>query len=139
MRYKASYLLSVTRQEMLLVGDTPGHALVLTETEGEPIEVKPGVAGDFVSRRSVSVHDRIKKSGTIRGYVHATFQHGAVYSRFEGKQEGPLVNGNWEVYKATGKLSTLRGKGNFETKPGEKRGTFIMEMAGDYIMQLPEA
>lgn len=137
MHYKASYLLTVARQEKLLVGDTPGHALVLTEVEGEPIEFRPGVAGDFVSRRSVSIHDRYKNRGSISGYVHATFQHGAVYSRFEGKRDGNVVTGQWEVYEGNGKLTNLKGKGTFSTKPSEKRGSFIMEMEGEY--ELPQA
>jgi len=37
--------------------------------EGEPIELTPGVAGEFVSRRSVTFHDRTKGSGPMEGYI----------------------------------------------------------------------
>jgi hypothetical protein len=53
----------------LQVHDKPGHTLTLTEMEGEPIEHEVGVAGEFVSRRSVTFHDRTKGSGPMQGYV----------------------------------------------------------------------
>ena len=35
MQRKAKYRINVTRREMLYVGDTPDHTLMLTEMEGE--------------------------------------------------------------------------------------------------------
>ena len=58
MKRKATYRLMVTRREMLYVHDAFDHTLSLVEMEGEPIEYQVGVAGEFVSRRSVTFHDR---------------------------------------------------------------------------------
>ncbi|MEJ2672075.1 MAG: hypothetical protein P8168_07720 [Deltaproteobacteria bacterium] len=132
MQRKASFRIVVTRREMLYVGDTPDHTLMLTEMEGEPINYTPGVAGEFVSRRSVGFHDRIKGDGPITGYATTIFQHGAVYSRFNGEKHGPMTKGKWEVYKGIGKLSTLKGAGTFTVKPSEKHGQFVLEMEGNY-------
>jgi hypothetical protein len=131
---KAVYKIFVTRREMLYVGDTPDHTLMLTEMEGEPIDVAIGIAGEFVSRRSVGFHDRIKGTGPMQGYAISTFQYGQVYSRFEGLRNGAskITSGTWKVYKGTGKLATLRGQGTFTVKPTEKAREFILDMEGDY-------
>ena len=73
MKRKDKYLLRVTKIEELQVHDTPGHTLTLTEMEGEPIDYEPGLAGEFVTRRSVTFHDRTRGSGPMEGYVMAYF------------------------------------------------------------------
>ena len=99
---KATYKLHITRREALYVHDEPDHALMLVEMEGEPIEYTPGVAGEFVSRRSVNFHDRTKGSGSMQGYAITNFQYGSVYSRFEGHRDGKtrVTTGTWETYKS---------------------------------------
>jgi len=131
---KASYKLRITRREALYVHDEPNHSLMLVEMEGEPIEYAPGVAGEFVSRRSVNFHDRIKGSGSMQGYATTNFQYGSVYSRFEGNRDGAtkVTTGTWETYKGTGKLANLKGKGEFKVTAGEKPNEFILNMEGDY-------
>jgi hypothetical protein len=131
---KASYRINVTRREMLYVGDTPDHTLMLTEMEGEPIKYEPGVAGNFISRRSVGFHDRIKGTGPMQGYAMTTFEGGAVFSRFEGQRDAKtkITNGTWKTYKGIGKLSGIKGSGTFTVKPTEKHGEFILEMEGEY-------
>jgi hypothetical protein len=102
--------------------------------EGEPIELTPGVAGEFVSRRSVTFHDRIKGSGPMQGYVQATFKHGAVQSRFEGHRDGTtkISAGTWETYNGIGILANIKGEGTFKITPGKRRGEFILELEGRY-------
>jgi hypothetical protein len=131
---KATYKSYVTRREMIGVGDQPDHTLMLTELEGEPLDLKVGVAGEFISRRSVGFHDRIKGSGKMEGYAISTFEHGQVYSRFEGQRDGTtkITSGTWKVYKGTGKLTGLTGTGTFTVKPTEKSREFILDMEGDY-------
>ncbi len=131
---KATYRIFVTRREYMAVGDQPDHTLMLTELEGEPIDMKIGVAGDFISRRSVGFHDRVKGAGKMEGYAISTFQHGQVYSRFEGQRDpsSQITSGTWKVYKGTGKLTGLTGQGTFTVKPTEKSREFILDMEGDY-------
>jgi hypothetical protein len=136
MKRKASYRLMVTRREALYVGDEFDHTLSLVEMEGEPIEYQVGVAGKFVSRRSVTFHDRIAGSGAMKGYAITTFMEGAIYSVYEGQREGAskLTKGTWKVYKGTGKLASLKGNGTFTVKSGQQPREFILEMEGDYEM-----
>jgi len=131
---KASYKLRITRREALYVHDEPDHSLMLVEMEGEPIEYAPGVAGEFVSRRSVNFHDRTKGSGSMQGYAITNFQYGSVYSRFEGHRDGEskTTTGTWETYKGAGKLANIKGKGKFKVTVGEKPNEFILQMEGDY-------
>ena len=135
---KAVYKIFVTRREMMYVGDMPDHSLMLTELEGVPLELKVGVAGEFISRRSVGFHDRIKGAGKMEGYAISTFEHGQVYSRFEGERDGTskITKGIWKVYKATGKVSGLTGQGTFTVKPTERPREFVLDMEGDY--ELPK-
>jgi hypothetical protein len=131
---KDKYLLRVTHTASLQVHDKPGHTLTLTEMEGEPIELTAGVAGEFVSRRSVTFHDRTRGSGPMQGYVMATFKHGAVQSRFEGHRDGTtkVSTGTWKTYNGVGILANIKGDGTFKITPAKRRGEFILELEGTY-------
>ena len=132
MQRQASFRIFVIRREMLAVGDVPDHTLMLTEMEGEPLDYKPGVAGAFVSRRSVGFHDRVKGDGPMNGYAITTFENGAVYSRFEGDKKGPATTGTWKTYRGIGKLAGIKGNGTFTVKPAQKTGQFVLDMEGEY-------
>jgi hypothetical protein len=134
MHRKASFKIFVTRREMLSVGDVPDHSLMLTEMEGVPLDYTPGVAGAFVSRRSVGVHDRTKGDGPMHGYAITVYENGVVYSKFRGDKLGSMTKGKWEVYKGIGKLSTLKGAGTFTVTPSDPPGEFKLEMDGDYTL-----
>jgi len=131
---KATYKLRVTRREALYVHDEPDHSLMVVEMEGEPLHYEVGVAGEFVSRRSVNFHDRIKGSGSMQGYAVTNFQHGSVYSRFEGHRDGKsrVTTGTWNTYKGTGKLAEIKGEGKFKVTTGEGSNEFTLDMEGDY-------
>jgi len=131
---KATYKLRVTRREALYVHDEPDHALMLVEMEGEPLQYEVGVAGEFVSRRSVNFHDRIKGTGHMQGYAVTNFQYGSVYSRFDGHRDGQTkkTTGTWKTYKGTGKLAGIKGEGTFVVTVGEEPNEFILQMEGEY-------
>jgi len=134
MERQASFKIFVTRRESLYVGDAPDHCLVLTEMEGEPIDYTPGVAGAFVSRRSVGFHDRTKGDGPMTGYACTIYENGVVYSKFQGEKIGAKTKGKWEVYKGIGKLNSLKGSGTFKVSPSDKPGEFRLDMEGDYTL-----
>jgi hypothetical protein len=131
---KATYKLRITRRETLHVHDEADHALMLVEMEGEPIEYTPGVAGEFISRRSVNFHDRIKGSGSMQGYAMTHFQYGSVYSRFEGDRDRctKVTTGTWNTYRGTGKLAGIKGEGKFKVTVGKAPNEFILDMEGEY-------
>ena len=131
---KASYRLRVTRREALYVHDEPDHSLMLVELEGVPLEYTPGVAGEFVSRRSVNFHDRIGGSGSMQGYAITNFQHGSVYSRFQGQRDGStkITTGTRKTYKGTGKLTGIKGEATFKVTVGEAPNEFNLDMEGEY-------
>jgi hypothetical protein len=132
MHRKAKFKVFVTRREMLAVGDVPDHSLMLTELEGHPIDYTPGVAGEFIYRRSVGFHDRIKGDGRMNGYATTVYQNGVVYSRFWGDKLGEMTRGKWEVEKGIGKLSGLKGAGTYTVQPSDRPGEFILDMDGEY-------
>ena len=134
MKRKATYNLRVTRRESLHVHDEYDHQLMLVEMEGRPLNYEVGVAGEFVSRRSVNFHDRIGGSGNMQGYAVTNFQYGSVFSKFEGHRDGgsKLTTGTWETYKGTGKLDNIKGKGTFKVTFGDLPGEFILNMEGEY-------
>ncbi len=131
---KATYKLRVTRREALYVHDESDHTLMLVELEGEPIEYTAGVAGEFISRRSVTFHDRIKGSGSMQGYAMTHFQYGSVYSRYEGDRDGStkVTTGTWETFRGTGNLASIKGEGTFKVTVGEAPNEFILDMEGEY-------
>ncbi|HOV86509.1 MAG TPA: hypothetical protein PLM79_09115 [Syntrophobacteraceae bacterium] len=132
MKRKATYRLMVTRREMLYVHDEFDHSLMLVEMEGEPIDYQVGVAGEFVSRRSVTFHDRIRGNGPMKGYAITNFREGSVCTSYEGAREGDLTKGTWKAYKGIGKLANLKGNGTFTVKPGQRDREYILEVEGDY-------
>jgi hypothetical protein len=132
MERKAKFKIFVTNRQMLAVGDVPDHSMMLTEMEGYPVEYTPGVAGEFIYRRSVGFHDRIKGDGRMNGYACTVYENGSVYSRFQGDKMGDMTKGKWEVEKGIGKLSGIKGAGTFTVKPSDKHGEFILEMVGKY-------
>jgi hypothetical protein len=134
MKRKATYRLMVTRREMLYVHDEFDHSLMLVEMEGEPTEYQVGVAGEFVSRRSVTFHDRVRGHGPMKGYAITNFREGAICSSFEGDRDAStkLTKGTWKIYKGMGKLSAIKGGGTFITKPGERDREYLLEIEGDY-------
>jgi DNA/RNA-binding domain of Phe-tRNA-synthetase-like protein len=77
------------------------------------------VAGNFVSRRSVGFHDRIKGDGPMTGYAVTTYENGVVYSKFRGDKMGTMTKGKWEVYKGIGKFDlNLEGLPVFSDNAG---------------------
>ena len=134
MKRKATYRLMVTRREMLYVHDQFDHSLMLMEMEGEPIDYQVGVAGEFVSRRSVTFHDRVRGFGPMKGYAITNFREGSICSSFEGERDATtkVTKGTWKVYQGMGKLSGIKGNGTFTTKQGERDREYILEMEGDY-------
>ncbi len=134
MKRKAIYRLMVTRREQLYVHDEFDHSLSLVEMEGEPVEYQVGIAGEFVSRRSVTFHDRIRGNGAMKGYATTNFRDGAICSYFEGERDAnsKLTKGTWKIYKGMGKLSSIKGGGVFTVKAGDKDREHILELEGDY-------
>ena len=114
---------------MLAVGDVPDHTLMLTEMEGEPINYTPGVAGDFVSRRSVGYHDRIKGDGPMTGYATTIYENGAVYSSGGKRAHDQGEMGSLQRHRQTGHP---QGGRHLYVKPTDKHGEFTLEMEGDY-------
>ncbi len=134
MERKAKYRLLVTRREMLYVHDEFDHTLMLVEMEGEPIEYKPGVAGKFVSRRSVTFHDRTRGAGSMMGYAVTNFEYGSIYSKFEGERDADskTTRGKWTIYRGLGKLAGITGSGTFTVVPSDKDREYILEIQGEY-------
>ena len=132
MRRKDKYKLRVIRREALYAHDEPDHTLMIVETEAEPIELE--MAGEFVSRRSVTFHDLIKGSGPMQGYAMVNFQHGSIYSRFKGHRNGDtkVSTGTWNTYRGIGKLGGVKGEGTFEVTAGERLDEFILYIEGEY-------
>ena len=64
----------------------------------------------------------------------ANFQHGSIYSRFEGHRDGSskITTGTWESYKGIGKLTEIKGEGPNRVTEGERRGEYILEIEGEY-------
>jgi len=134
MQKTEKYRLRVTRREDFEIDDEPHHTVTVVEMEGEPIDCQVGVAGEFVCRRSVTIHDRVKGWGLMEGYVMAHFQHAAVFSRFKGNRDGlrKITEGTWKTYRCTGKLAGSQGEGKFKLVPAETRDEFILHIEGEY-------
>jgi hypothetical protein len=70
----------------------------------------------------------------MQGYATTLYQHGAVFSRFEGVRKEGVTKGTWKVYRGLGRLANLQGKGTFTVKFSGIPNQFILEMEGEYIL-----
>lgn len=138
-KQRDKYKLRISRREIFYVDDEPEHILSTVEMVGEPIEYEPGIAGEFISRRSITFHDQIKGSGPMHGYVMANFEHGSVFSRFEGERDGTTKTstGTWKAYRGTGKVAGIEGGGTFTVIAGERQGEYILEIEGRWSWWAP--
>ena len=70
----------------------------------------------------------------MHGYVMANFEHGSVYSRFEGQRDGTtkISTGTWKSYRGTGKVTGVVGEGTFKITVGEERGEYILDIEGNW-------
>ena len=113
MHRKATFKIFVTRREMLYVGDTPDHSLMLTEMEGEAVDYTIGEAGKFVSRRSVGYHDRTKGEGPMEGYAVTHYENGAVYSALRGDPQRSHYHGHLEGLQGHRQAAECPGERHF--------------------------
>ncbi len=138
-KQKDKYKLRISRREIFYVDDEPEHILSTVEMVGEPIHYEPGIAGEFISRRSITFHDQIRGSGPMQGYVMANFKNGSVFSRFEGERDGATKTstGIWKAYRGTGKVAGIEGEGTFTVTAGERQGEYILAIEGRWSWWAP--
>ena len=131
------------KQEMIDVGDRPGHMLMIAKqscTWTTPLEMA-GVKSKTYTASIVS--DATGQKSADRGYVVVTMENGdKAFVRInqgtttmtkDGKQES--AEGTWTYAGGTGKFRGLKGKGTYKSKPS---GDGVEDQVeGEY--SLPEA
>jgi hypothetical protein len=125
-------------QQMIEVGDRPGHSLVIVKqtcTWTMPIEIagmkaksySPAVSADMSGDKSQD-----------RGYVTVTMENGdKAIVRFTGTamygKDGPQSDeGTWTFAGGTGKMKGLKGKGTYKGKAGAEG--FEDTIEGEYTL-----
>jgi hypothetical protein len=126
-------------QQMIEVGDRPGHSLVIVKqscTWTMPIEIagmkaktySPAVSADMSGAKSQD-----------RGYVTVVMENGdKAFVRFQGTAMYGADNapqsdeGTWTFAGGTGKLKGLKGKGTYKGKAGAEG--FEDSIEGDYTL-----
>jgi len=124
-------------QQMLPIGDQPGHALTVAQSKctwSEPIEIEGVKAKEGTSTSSDEVTGN---SFTSRGYYVDTMANGdAAHYRFEATfslKEGKPESGKntWTLIGGTGKLKGLKGQGTCTGK-ADPDGSIVWKCAGEY-------
>jgi hypothetical protein len=124
------------RQQMVLVGDRPDHALGLEQFKCDwtrPMELATDKSKDGQSTETVEVSGN---KAQARGHHVTTMQSGnKVFVWYQGatttKDGAPLDSkGTWAYTGGTGKLQGIKGKGSYACSPWA--GGLSCEFEGDY-------
>jgi hypothetical protein len=112
------------KQEMIEVGDRPGHMLMIAKescTWTMPIEMAGVKARSYTGS---IISDAMGQKSTDHGYVVVTMENGdKAFVRInqgtttmtkDGKPE--MGEGTWSYVGGTGKFKGLKGKGTYKTK-----------------------
>ena len=125
------------QQQMLEVGDQPGHMLGVVQVKcaWNKMEIGGSAAQDSLTTILVDSHGN-KANG--RGYDIATMASGdKAFVRFQGNvtlKDGAGVSdeGKWSFTGGTGKLKGLKGEGTYKGKGTPEGETF--EIEGEYTL-----
>lgn len=125
------------QQQMLEVGDHPGHMLGVQQVKctWSKMEIEGSAVKDSVTTISI---DGTSNKAKVRGYDIATLASGdKAFVRFQGAvtlKDGAVVTdeGTWSFSSGTGKLKGLKGKGTYKGKGTLEGETF--EIEGEYTL-----
>ena len=125
------------QQQMLEVGDHPGHMLGVQQVKCTWSEME---IGGIAPKEALTtfVVDAHGNKATGRGYDVSTSASGEkVYVRFQGattlKDGAPVTdNGKWSFIGGTGKLKGIKGQGTYKGKGTPEGETF--EIEGEYTL-----
>jgi hypothetical protein len=125
------------QQQMLEVGDQPGHMLGVEQVKctWSKMEIGGSAAKDSLTTILVDSHGNKAKS---RGYDIGTMASGdKAFVRFQGDvtlKDGAVVSdeGKWSFTGGTGKLKGLKGGGTYKGKGTPEAETF--EIEGEYTL-----
>ncbi len=132
------------KQEMVDVGDRPGHVVAITKTSctwSTPYEMAGVKAKSYVG---VIVSDMNGEKSQDHGYVVVTMDNGdkafvrinsgTATNTKDGKMTG---EGSWVYTGGTGKLRGLKGKGTYKTTGTQDSSEDQVE--GDWMLPAPGA
>jgi hypothetical protein len=125
------------QQQMLEVGDQPGHMLGVEQVKctWSKMEIEGSPAKDSLTTILVDSHGN---KANARGYDVATFASGdKIFVRFNGsvtsKDSAVLSDGGkWSFFGGTGKLKGIKGEGTYKGKGTSQEETF--EIEGEYTL-----
>ncbi len=126
------------QQQMLEVGDQPGHTLGVQQIKctWSKMEIEGSAVKDSLT--TIAVDARGNKLN-VRGYDIATMASGdKAFVRFQGAvtlKDGAVVtdDGKWSFSGGTGKLKGLKGVGTYKGK-GTPEGGETFEIEGEYTL-----
>jgi len=129
-----------TKQEIIDVGDTEGHIISLSESEGTNVGTgKP----EFMENAQVinlSTVDLVKGTGPQHGYIKFVKKGDTCFAKWEGKVTTTLstdstpittFEGTFSWIKGTGQLANIQGSGTYKGKYISKT-IYTVEWEGEY-------
>jgi len=127
--------MTVIKKEVIPVGDTEGHVLMLSEAQGSNTNTGDWIFMDGAESISRTQLDLIKGSGIQSGYFIMSKDENQTIVKYKGSvktvispENKPLTSfeGTWTYYKCSGIYEGCQGQ-------GEYRGKYISET--EYIAE----
>ena len=135
--------LAYARQEMMDMGDTEGHVLSLSESDGINVSIGKHEFMDGAQVVNISFGDLVKGNGLHQGYVKLAKKDDTVFAKWEGKvtttlsAEGTPITafeGTLSYVKGTGKFENIQGSGTYKGKSISKT-IYTVEWEGEYSIK----
>ena len=117
--------MTVVKKEVVPVGDTEGHVLVLSEAQGSNTNTGDWVFMDGADCISRTQLDLIKGNGVQNGYFIMSKDGNQTIVKYEGvvktvlsPENKPLISfkGTWAYYKCSGIYEGCQGQGGYNGK-----------------------
>lgn len=129
-----------TKMDSTVVGDVPGHTMILGTSEGTNTNTGENAFMDGAQITNLSFSDLVQGNGTNQGYVIFTKDGDVTYAKWQGKvtttktDEGEpdtSLEGTFDYTKGTGQFENIKGKGSYTGKFTSKT-EYTVEWQGSY-------
>ena len=133
----------ITRQDSVVIDDTPGHTMYLSVSDGtnSGAEEEGFMAGAMI--HNVSFTDVVQGNGVHRGYLKFTKDGSSTFASWEGKVTTTLAADSTLILSHEGTFSYTGGTGRFEKIQGggtysgrfTATGSYVTEWQGKYSLK----
>jgi len=130
-------------RQMLDIGDTPGHQLVMAEAKGMNLSTGEHKFMDSTQAVNMAFDDLAQGNGPQQGYARLWQKADTVFIKWQGEVSTTLsaektavttFQGAWFYTKGTGQLHNIQGRGTYKGK-FISQTDYVVDWEGEYSIK----